>query len=181
MILQKDNPILRKISKAVPTSEINSPKIKNVIEEMKKELNSQDDGLAIAGPQIGELWRIFVVSGKVPKFLEAQKNGEIDKIDFKKIKKEYPDTIFINPEIKKMSRKTDQMEEGCLSARWLYGRVRRSQKVTIEALDENGQKIKAGATGLLAQIFQHEIDHLNGILFIDKAEELEKFKPGVDM
>ena len=64
------------------------------------------------------------------------------------------------------------MEEGCLSVRWLYGKVRRSSKATINAYDEHGKKIVRGASGLLAQIFQHECDHLDGTLFIDKAKEL---------
>ena len=63
-------------------------------------------------------------------------------------------------------------EEGCLSVRWLYGKVVRSSRVTLHAYSEKGEKIERGASGLLAQIFQHEVDHLNGILFIDKAKEV---------
>jgi peptide deformylase len=64
------------------------------------------------------------------------------------------------------------MEEGCLSVRWLYGKVPRSTRASITALNEKGEKISRGASGLLAQIFQHECDHLNGILFTDKADEV---------
>jgi peptide deformylase len=69
------------------------------------------------------------------------------------------------------------MEEGCLSVRYLYGKVRRSKKATIEAYNEHGKKFTAGASGILAQIFQHETDHLNGILFIDKAKQIEEILP----
>ena len=79
------------------------------------------------------------------------------------------DLVFINPKITKFSKKKKMMEEGCLSVRWIYGNVERSTNVTLEAYDENGEKVTRGAGGLLAHIFQHEVDHLNGILFIDKA------------
>jgi peptide deformylase len=85
--------------------------------------------------------------------------------------------VFINPEILKASKKKSKMEEGCLSVRWLYGNVDRHEKITISAYDEKGEKKTFGAGGLLAQIFQHEIDHLEGILFIDKAENLRDLPP----
>ena len=69
------------------------------------------------------------------------------------------------------------MEEGCLSVRWLYGKVRRSQKTLIKAYDENGKLFTMGGSGLLSQAFQHETDHLNGILFIDKAKDLKDVPP----
>ena len=87
------------------------------------------------------------------------------------------DLVFINPEIINLSKKKRKMEEGCLSVRWLYGQVNRHEKVTIKAYDENGKLMTVGASGLLAQIFQHEIDHLNGILFIDKAENVRDLPP----
>jgi peptide deformylase len=69
------------------------------------------------------------------------------------------------------------MPEGCLSVRWLYGDVERSTQATVTAYDEHGESFVRGASGLLAQIFQHEIDHLDGILFIDKAHNLEEVTP----
>ncbi len=69
------------------------------------------------------------------------------------------------------------MPEGCLSVRWLYGEVERSTNATIEAYDENSVKFTRGAGGLLAQIFQHETDHLDGILFIDKARNIMDLPP----
>ena len=72
------------------------------------------------------------------------------------------------------------MEEGCLSVRWLYGKVKRSEKATVRAHDETGKIFTKGASGLLAQAFQHEVDHLNGILFTDKATHLESLPPEND-
>ena len=90
---------------------------------------------------------------------------------------EIKDLVFINPKISKLSRDKDWMPEGCLSVRWLYGKTFRSKKATITAYDENGQKFTRGASGLLAQIFQHETDHLNGVLFIDHAKDVKEELP----
>jgi len=175
-IIQKDNPTLRSLAKEVPVSEIGGPGIQEIIERMKKALHGEDDGVAIAAPQIDISLRIFVVSGKVPRLIELQEKKETD-VDLKDIKENYGDEVFINPKIIKSSKTKAVMEEGCLSIRWLYGKVKRSKQVTIEALNEKGEPVKRGASGLMAQIFQHEIDHLDGILFIDKATDIEEYEP----
>lgn len=79
-----------------------------------------------------------------------------------------------NPVITKFSKETTADEEGCLSVPGLYGPVPRPEKITVEGIDISGKKLKIKAWGLLARIFQHEIDHLGGGLFIDKATELHK-------
>lgn len=159
-ILQRTDPILRAIAKPVAPAEIGSDKIRTIIENMKIALHSQKDGIAIAAPQIGASYRIFVVDGSL-----------LQKAD-KDYKGEGGDLVFINPEIVKLSKKKKEVEEGCLSVRWLYGKIKRSQQATIRALNERSQEFERGASGLLAQIFQHECDHLDGTLFIDTAEEL---------
>ena len=175
-IIQKDNPTLRNVAKDVSIAEIATPNIQGIIENMKEALHGEDDGVAIAAPQIDVSLRIFVVSGKVPKLIELQEKKETE-IDLTKIKETMSDEVFINPKIIKSSKGKVVMEEGCLSVRWLYGKVRRSKQITIEAWNEKGELIKRGASGLMAQIFQHEIDHLNGILFIDTATEIEEYEP----
>ena len=85
--------------------------------------------------------------------------------------------VFINPKISKLSREKEWLPEGCLSVRWLYGNTLRSKKATVTAYDENGKKFTRGASGLLAQIFQHETDHLKGVLFIDKAKNIKEEPP----
>ncbi len=166
-ILQAEEKVLREVAKEVPVEEITSPKIQKVLRDMKKALASQDDGVAIAAPQIGIPLRIFIISGRV---LHIMKEEEVET-------PQYPDIVFINPVITKLSKATKLMEEGCLSVRYLYGKVKRATKAHIEAYDENGVLMKKGGSGLMAQIFQHETDHLNGILFIDKAEGLEEIAP----
>ena len=149
---------------------------------MSASLRAQDDGVAIAAPQVGHSLRIFVVSGKIfsedfainrtERLLGV---GEADNV--KVPKKKDKDLVFINPKISKLSRDKDWMPEGCLSVRWLYGQTFRSKKATVTAYDENGKKFVRGASGLLAQIFQHETDHLNGILFIDHAKDIKEELP----
>lgn len=160
-IIQKNDKVLRQVAKEIPLKEIGSVKIKNIIKNMRETLFASENGVALAAPQIGELIRLFIVS--IP---------EIDKEE-KKTRQD-PPLVFINPKIKKVSRKKNILEEGCLSIEGTFGKTKRAEKLTIEALDENGKKFTHGASGLLAQIIQHEIDHLNGILFIDYAVEYGK-------
>ncbi len=180
-IVQQPARVLRQVALEVPVKSISTPKIKKILKEMSKALAEQDDGVAIAAPQIGYSLRIFVVSGKVfnNDFIEnraARRRGETKEII--KVEKT-PDRVFINPVLSKLSREREWMPEGCLSVRWLYGKVHRSKKAFAEAYDENGKKFKLGASGLLAQIFQHETDHLNGILFHDFAKDLREELPEI--
>ena len=180
-ILQKDAPVLRKMAEKVSPEAISSPKIKKIISEMKEALNSQDDGVAIAAPQIGYSLRIFVVSDKVASIVKGEKiesriqpeliRGEASATTAKTT------TVYINPVITKISKEKKMVEEGCLSVRYLYGKVSRGSKVVLEAYDETGKKFIKGASGLLSQIFQHETDHLNGVLFTDKAKNIEEIIP----
>ena len=101
-----------------------------IISDMKEALSTQKDGVAIAAPQIGISLRIFVVSDSILK--------EADK-DYKSIGK---DIVFINPEIVKLSRQKVDIEEGCLSVRWKYGKVKRSVKTTIKGYNENGEIVE---------------------------------------
>jgi len=171
-IIQSENPVLRKIAKEVPLSLITKPKIKKVISDMINALDKEGDGVAIAAPQIGVSLRIFVVSGRIfdEDFIRGQ--GSIDGDLYKKTRQK--NLVFINPVLKKISKDKKLLSEGCLSVRPLYGKVRRATRATVEAYDENGNKIIKNGVGLLAHIFQHETDHLDGILFIDKAKDVHE-------
>lgn len=171
-IVQQKDPVLRQIVKLVPRHEITSSHIQKVIADMKKALASQEDGVAIAAPQIGESLAIFVMSGKAILYENSKKN------DPKNIEKTIPsDIVFINPEIIKISKKRVKVPEGCLSVRWLYGQTLRAEKTRLQAFDADGKLFEYGGSGLIAQIFQHETDHLKGILFIDHATEIQDMPP----
>jgi peptide deformylase len=163
-ILQRTDPMLRFTAAPVDFKKTPKSALKKIISDMTVALNSQDDGVAIAAPQIGVSLRMFVVSQKV--FEMVEKKSLMGK-----------DLVCINPKITKLSKKKVNVEEGCLSVRWLYGKVKRSLQATLEYYDENGKKHTLGASGLLAQIFQHETDHLDGVLFIDTATDLEDIPP----
>ena len=158
------NPMLRDFAEQVPLEEIKSEKIKKIIEDMKNALAREEEGVAIAAPQIGIPLRIFVVSKKIFQLLDAAKSD----------KNKFDDLVFINPEITKLSKEKEVMEEGCLSVRDYYGKIKRATKATVRAYDENGNVFERGGGRLLAQIFQHEMDHLNGILFTDTAKDVQK-------
>jgi methionyl-tRNA formyltransferase len=86
--------------------------------------------------------------------------------------------VYVNPEIVRTSRKRTRADEGCLSVHGVYGTTNRHERVTIKARGADGSHIQRGASDLLAQIFEHEVDHLNGILFIDHAEHLIRIPHG---
>ena len=189
-IVQKEDKILRQIAKEVPIADIRSRKVETIIRRMQKALDREEDGVAIAAPQIGESLRIFVVSKRIfeimyemkekdisSKTTKKSKRENLDEFEEKDIVKEQKDMIFINPEVLKSSKRKTLVEEGCLSVRWLYGKVERNEKTLVRAYDEKGKLFTFGGSGLLSQVFQHEIDHLNGALFIDKAKDLKEMKP----
>lgn len=164
-IVEKGDPILETPAAEVSVSDITSSKIQKVISDMKETLDAISDGVGLAAPQIGKGLRIFIVSKKI-----LARN--------KKDQTVYEDLVCINPKIIKFSKTKKWMDgEGCLSVRWFYGKVYRSTHVTMEYYDTLGKKQVRGAGGLLAHIFQHECDHLDGHLFIEKAKDLERYQP----
>jgi peptide deformylase len=175
-IVQKEDPVLRGVAQEVKAKEFDTPGLKKILKDMSEAMEKEDDGVAIAAPQIGVPLRIFVVSHRAFEFMdeeEQRSEEETDAPNQKREKAKHSDKVFINPVITKLSRKKKWMPEGCLSVRWLYGEVSRSEKATVRAYDEHGKVFTYGGSGLMAQIFQHETDHLNGTLFIDAARNVE--------
>ena len=138
----QDNPILRQKAKEVKEITV---QIKQLVLNMVETLET-NNGLGLAAPQVGQLLQIIVAKPEPDK--EA--------------------LVLINPQIKKTSRKKEVIEEGCLSLPNLSVPVERPNKITVQGLALNGQLVKIKAKGLLARIIQHEIDHLSGILIVDK-------------
>ncbi len=154
-IRKEDDEILRKKSKDV---DVIDDKVKELIKDMIETMHKYD-GVGLAAVQVGILKRIIV----------------IDLYDEKPVLK------LINPVIIKTKGK-QEVDEGCLSFPNKYVKVIRPEEVVVEALDENGKKIKITGTGLLAQAISHEVDHLNGILLTDvmipgSMEYVEPEKP----
>ena len=155
-VVQHGNPVLRQTAREVALDLIGGATINQEIQQMKDVLLREYEGVALAAPQIGISRRMFIVSARA---FADDPNAT--------------DMVFINPTYLKTSQKTKPMDEGCLSVRDQYGQVKRHTNVTISYYDEHGTHHTRGAGGLLAHIIQHEMDHLDGVLFIDKAEQLE--------
>ena len=140
--------------------------IKKLIANMKITMKKAP-GIGLSANQVGLNLKLFVA--QIP---EKQLELEDEKITL-------PATEFyaiFNPEIKKISKEKTIMEEGCLSVPGIFGEVKRPEKITIHGFDQNRKRIEIEAEGLLARVFQHETDHLNGILFIDKAKNIRKIE-----
>jgi peptide deformylase len=141
-ILTYPNKILRQRTHEI--KDIRDPAIRELILDMLETMEKSGNALGLAAPQVGKSVRLCII-----------------KLDGKT-------HILINPKIKSKSWKKEMGEEGCLSFPEKFILVKRSAKVKVQTLDKNGKKNIIKATGLLARALQHEIDHLNGVLFIDK-------------
>ncbi|MBI5003591.1 peptide deformylase [Candidatus Kaiserbacteria bacterium] len=181
----QENPALREIASEIPLADIGSPFVRELINDMKYLLAQEKFGVAIAASQVGEAVRLFVVSGKaMDKHDNDDEEDEDDDGDVEEKKKTVknqkrhtPDQVYINPEMLKMSRGKKLKHEGCLSVKGKWGHVLRTEKATVRAYDEHGVAFTRGASGFLAHVFQHEMDHLDGVLYIDKAKKLYDDKP----
>jgi peptide deformylase len=126
--------------------------LNQLLKEMHQVMKKAD-GIGLSANQIGLPYRLFV----------AEVRGAQGERKFYAV---------FNPEIEKISSEKSTSEEGCLSIPNLYGEVSRAAQIVLRGLDKNGKPLKIKAWGLLARVFQHEVDHLNGILFIDKTKQL---------
>jgi peptide deformylase len=146
--------ILREKSKKIEKID---KKISRLIKDMLETMH-EVGGLGISAPQIGKSLRLAIIESKGGK----RKNGDsLPKI---------PLTVLINPEVLWCSDKQEKSDEGCLSVPNIWGEVERPESIRIKTLDENGKTSEIKASGLFARVIQHEMDHLEGIIFTDKAD-----------
>lgn len=150
------NPILHIKSEPVVIEDLKKGKLKKLISDMIETMYARD-GLGLAAPQVGASLQICTIAK-----------------DFTDKKKS--DLVLINPKWEKASILKVWDEEGCLSVPKLYGQVKRFKKIKVTAFDHLGEQIQFIAENLFARVIQHEVDHLNGILFIEKAKDLHTFE-----
>lgn len=162
-IVYKGDPVLEQLADVIPTEAILDDEHQELFRDMHEVLATQHNGVALAAPQIGISERVFIIA---PFLFDSEEYQHLE-----------PQTVCINPRIVWHSKDQKKMEEGCLSIPGVTGFVRRHTRATIEAQDINGRVFELEGTGLLAQIFQHEIDHLDGILFDTKATDLKYEDP----
>ncbi len=148
----KQNEILRNVSEEIKKSEFDQY-IKLWREMIKYIKNPKNMGVWLAAPQVGHNKRVIVVS--------LLKNREDES---------FPTVLMINPKILDFSQECESEQEWCLSVPWENGEVERYQKIKLQYIDEKKKEITLLLTGVSARIVQHEIDHLNGILFTDKIK-----------
>jgi peptide deformylase len=161
-IIRPDNPILRKKAKRVTNFD---KKLQTLIDNMVQTM-IEAPGVGLAAPQVAISQRLLVARLQ----------------DDEKSKEEFGDLagklfVLVNPEIVKTSKETVEGVEGCLSIPGYLGTVDRFEKVTIDSLDRNGKPQRIKAEGWLARVFQHEIDHLDGKLYIDIAKDVWEVRP----
>lgn len=154
-ILTEPNQTLRTPASPVPLEIINTPEFQALCDDMVATMYAAD-GIGLAAPQIGESIRLLVV-GK-------------DALENKK------DLVLINPEISNYSWKTAVDEEACLSVPGVVGQVERHKSIQVCGFGRDGQPIAFSAQDFFARVLQHEHDHLNGILFIDRAQNTRRIK-----
>ena len=146
-IITHPNPILRQKARELTREDILNPKFKKLMADMAETMLKKD-GFGLAAPQINQSIRLVTVNN----------NGEI--------------AVFLNPKILKKSWRKNIAEEGCLSIPNVFLPIKRHSAITLEFLNLAGDKQILKTKDLLARVLQHEIDHLDGILFIDKAEKI---------
>ncbi len=152
-IVTKDMPSIREISKEVDKDFLVSVECKQLLADMEETMKATD-GVGIAASQIGENIRIVLVTD------------------------EHKKQFLVHPKVTWASWRKSWGEEGCLSVPGVFGQVRRPASIKVSALDVEGKEIYFDAKGFFARVIQHEIDHLDGILFIDRAKDLHEVKKG---
>jgi len=165
-IAKMGHPILRGTNETIGAEDLLDPAIQRLIDDMIETMR-EAPGVGLAAPQINISQQLAVVE-----YAESEEEDNEDAPP--KPKKLF---VLINPEITKASEEKVIGVEGCLSIPGLLGEVERHESVQVKALNRHGNPVKLKVEGWMARIFQHEIDHLNGVLFTDRATEVWTPKP----
>jgi peptide deformylase len=159
-IVTVGDPVLRERAREVTPEELRSPEVQRLIEDMIETMRAAG-GAGIAANQVGELLRIFVV--------EVRDNPRYP------YKPNVPLTVVVNPVIEPLDGGTERINEGCLSVPDLRGEVDRHVRIGVRRLDRDGTPHEEERRGLTAGTFQHELDHLDGVLFLDRVRDPRTF------
>lgn len=160
------DPVLRVKAEPVPA-------VDAAVQDLAREMISimhESDGVGLAAQQIGETKAVCVID--VPEEYDLDDDGNRLNPDL------VMPMILINPVLSQPSRKTDAHDEGCLSFPGIRGSITRPSSIHLHALDEEGKTLDVEVRGFLARVIQHEVDHLNGVLFIDRMSAAKRFTLG---
>jgi peptide deformylase len=155
-VAQMGHPVLRQVAKPVPEKEIATPEIQSLIVDMVETMDEYN-GRGLAAPQVHVSLRVIVMIW-----------------DFEPNKKPYLQ-VLINPELELLTQETSTFWEGCLSVTGLIGKVSRPNRLMVKALDRDGKKLQFIAEGFAATVVQHECDHLDGKLYVDRITDMKSF------
>ncbi|MCA1576709.1 MAG: peptide deformylase [Acidobacteria bacterium] len=163
-IVQAGNPVLRKKGRVLNKEEISSRLIQELIEQMRETMR-EAPGVGLAAPQIGASLQLAVIEDRADYISEisAEKLAELQRSTV-------PFHVIINPKLSFLGDSTAQFFEGCLSVEGYQAVVERALKVRVECLNERGEAVTINAQGWYGRILQHEIDHLNGTLYVDRMK-----------
>ena len=161
-IVQAGDPVLRKQGRPLTKDEIASPSIQQLIELMRETMR-EAPGVGLAAPQIGLSIQLAVIEDQV-EYLTHHSAEELAETQ----RSPTPFHVIINPKLSFVDDSTAEFFEGCLSVEGYQAVVKRALNVRVECLNERGEEITINAHGWYARILQHEIDHLNGTLYVDR-------------
>ena len=157
-----DDPLLRERSHRVRRFD---PALRQLVDDMLETMHSAN-GIGLAAIQVGVPERVIIVQVPPEEDGEEDKNGNSGQL-----------YAVVNPQLARVSREVEEGVEGCLSVPGLVGEVERHYSVTVKGFDTRGKKLRVKASGLMARVFQHEIDHCDGVLFIDHIDDPDKLWP----
>jgi peptide deformylase len=155
-VARMGHPVLRQVARKVEPAEIKSPTFQKLVDDMIETMREYD-GIGLAAPQVHEGVRLAII---------GIEEGRGDDRSIRVLP-------VVNPEVEPIGRTTSEDWEGCLSLPKLRGRVVRPDRVQVKALDRRGNKVEFDLSGYPARVAQHEIDHLDGVLFIDRMKSFE--------
>lgn len=157
-ILKEPHILLRQPSRKLKLPEL--PGLKKLAKDMLETMRATS-GIGLAAPQIGQSIRLAVIGAEAARLSNLKRGGDL---------------VLINPVITRKSWRRVRMIEGCLSVPGKHGEIERHQKIYVKALDLEGKPLIFEARDYLAQVIQHEVDHLNGKLYIDRAKNVQEIK-----
>lgn len=159
-VLTIGNPLLRQIARDLTPEEIRSPEFRALLDDMVETMH-HEEGIGIAAPQVGESLQVAVI--EVDTESERYPGQEAFGLQ-----------VFVNPRITPLDDEEQGFWEGCLSVPNLRGYVERPRRIRVDYLDLNAEPCTVEVEGFLATVFQHELDHLQGVLYVDRIRDLTK-------
>jgi peptide deformylase len=161
-IIRMGHPTLRQVAEPFPESEIGSESFNNLVNDLKDTLKATGNGIGLAAPQINVSYRVAIIDIPSPE----TRYGTVTPL---------PCTVYVNPVITVLDDHREGYWEGCLSVPDMKGYVERPQHIKVEYLNERGEPESVELEGFLATVFQHEFDHLDGVLYVDRLKDTRMF------